>query len=93
MLFMNHYKRCRKDRRLVYIFQSTYEIKKNFKINKHKVAILFPKERVAVEFGEYDNSSKRIMELEKSGLHVFNIPDNEDVFSAASRLLYILKSV
>lgn len=92
MLFINTYKRHKKVKQLSAIFEPSYEIKKNFKISKHTLCMLFPKYRLAVEFGEYDNSSKRTIELEKAGLRIFNVPDMECIFQTAGRLLYIINN-
>lgn len=92
MFYYHTYLRNRKARRLMTVFQSSVEIKRNFKVSKQNIALLIPKYRIAIEFGEYDNTSKKIMELEKAGLRVVNIPDSENAYSAAGRLLYIIKN-
>lgn len=92
---MFYYYTCKRNRKLncvIKIFQPSYDVKKNFKISKYTVPLFFPSFKIAFEYGEYENDSKRTEELEKAGIKVFNSPDCEDACTAAGRLLYIIKN-
>lgn len=91
MFFMNTMHRRRKMRHIEEVFKGVYDIKRDYVINRQKIPLLFVKQRVAVEFGEYNEGSKRTKELEKAGLKVFNTPDTEDEFTAMGRLMTVLE--
>lgn len=93
MFFYHTYKNHTKKAHIIQVFQSSYDIKKNYKILKYNAALLFPKYRVLVEFGEYNKDSKKTIELEKAGLKIFNVPNGECIFLTCSRLLYVLKNI
>lgn len=92
MFFINTYKRHIKEKHIIKLFETSYEIKKNFKVSKCTIPLLFPKQRLAVIFGEYKNNDKNTIEIENAGLKIFNIPVNECIFTTCGRLLYILKN-
>lgn len=92
MFLINTYKRHRKEKQILMVFETSYEIKKKFKVSKCNIPLLFPKQRIAVVFGEYRNNDKNTLEIENAGLKIFNIPNNESIFVTCGRLLYILKN-
>ena len=77
-------------RHIVDTLKTVYEIKTNYKINKQSVSLLFVNQRLAVEFGEYAEGSKRTRELEKAGFKIFNTPHGEDAYAAIGRLIHVL---
>ena len=92
MFYANTLKRRQKVRRLANIFEKCFEIQRNCKVLNYKIPLLFPKQKIAVEFGGYDRYNTKTINLEKTGIRIFNIPDNEDVFHTAGRLLYVINN-
>lgn len=94
MFFYNKYKRSRKTAHIREIFEKAYEMQFKVKLGKNIVMpILFPRQKLCIIHGEYDNTNKNIIEMEESGIKVFNIPYHEDVYKTCGRLLFILKSI
>ncbi|QIH04849.1 hypothetical protein [Dasineura jujubifolia toursvirus 2a] len=91
MFYLNHMRKNKKVKQIMSVFQTSYEIKKDYKIGKHSVPIFFPTQGLAVQFGEYDNTAKSTSEIENAGLKIFNVPYKEDILNTISRLMYVLK--
>lgn len=94
MFFYNKYRNYRKTVHIKEIFEKTYEMQFKSKLGKNIVLpILFPRQKLCVIFGDYDNTDKKIIEIEESGIKVLNIPQSEDLYKSCGRLLYVLKSL
>lgn len=89
---MKHRRRSKKIKFLRQMFEPSFILKEKFKVGKHTTPLFFYDSRIAIFFGEYDSSERKVIELEKLGVKIFNIPDSEDIFQSAGRLLYVVKS-
>lgn len=91
MFYLKHWRRLKKIKILRKIFEQSYNIKEDYKVGKYTIPFFFYDGRIAVYFGEYNSSENKVIELEKSGVKIFNIPDNEDIFQTVGRLLYVVR--
>lgn len=90
MFFYNTYKRRRLIRKIQEIFSSAFQSQIKMKIGKDYVPLIFPKYQLALIFECNEDVQKRKLELEKIGVKVFVIGNNEDIFKIINRLIYIL---
>lgn len=92
MFYYKTFKRYLKRNHLITMFETAYEIKKDVKIDHYNYPLMFPKYNLVVVFGEYQKKDKKIATAEELGYKVFNLPDRENVYTAAGRLLYVLNN-
>lgn len=92
MFYLKTMKKRKIQQNISLVFETSYEIKYKHKLSRKITAdMYFPTKNVAVLFGEYDNTDKNIIELEKLEIKIFNIPLDEDIFKTLGRLLYVLR--